>query len=99
MPASVLALSGVVGLALAGMTTLPTTGQYLVIASPGSSLADTINIVQAAGGRLVEQGRWSNIVIAGSARADFASAVRRTGAWLAVAAPSRGGCFTSLLKE
>jgi hypothetical protein len=88
-----------IGLALAGMTTQPNSGQYLVIASPGSNLADTINIVQAAGGGLIEKGRLSNIVIAGSTHADFASAVRRTGAWLAVAAPSRGGCFSPLLQE
>lgn len=92
IPAILLALSGVTGLAFAGVTMRPDTNQYLVIAPPGSSLAETINIVRSAGGGLIQKGRLPNIVIAGSARTDFAHAVRQTGGWLAIAAPARGGC-------
>jgi hypothetical protein len=68
-------------------------GRYIVFAAPGATLADTINLVRDADGRLVQAGRFSNIVIAGSDRPDFAVALRHAGAWLAIAAPARGGCL------
>lgn len=99
LPAVLLALTGLGGLSFAWMTAGTDSGQYLVIAAPGSSLADTVNLVRAADGGLVGKGRFANIVIAGSVRADFPAAVRRAGAWLAVAAPAPGGCIAPLLRE
>lgn len=92
IPAALLLLIGLAGLGLAWVATGTGSGQYLVVASPRSTLADTINLIRAADGRLVEPARFPNIVIAGSSAPDFTAALRRAGAWLAVATPARGGC-------
>ncbi|WP_298396653.1 hypothetical protein [Sphingobium sp.] len=99
LPALLLLGVGLAGLGLASLMDGPDSGWYLVMAAPGSSRADTINLVRAADGRLVQAGRFSNIVIAGSTRPDFPAALRKAGAWLAVAAPARGGCFDSSSQE
>ncbi|MFC3442812.1 hypothetical protein ACFOKF_16685 [Sphingobium rhizovicinum] len=99
IPALLLLGVGLCGLGAASLLDGRQSGWYLVIAAPGSTLANTINLVSAADGRLVQKGRFSNIVIAGSTRPDFPAALRKAGAWLAVAAPSRGGCFDSSQQE
>lgn len=99
LPAGFLLAAGLIGLGLASLTDGPNSGWYLVVAPPGSTRADTINLVSAADGRLVQAGRFSNIVIAGSARSDFPQELRKAGAWLAVAAPARGGCLDPSFRE
>lgn len=98
-PAVVLLLAGLAGLGAAWMTTGATSGQYLVIAPPGSTLADTITMVRVADGGFVEAGRYRNIIIAGSSRPDFPVAMRRAGAWLVVATPQRGGCVGAIMED
>jgi hypothetical protein len=98
-PAALLLALGLVGLAIASLLQASTSGWYLVIAPPGSSLADTINLVRVADGRLVQRGAFSNIVIAGSNRRDFPAALRHAGAWLAIAAPAGVGCMDPSFQE
>ena len=93
MPAALLLLAGLMGLGAASLLRGGVPGWYLVMTPPGSTLADTVNIVIAADGRLVQTGRFPNIVIAGSPRPDFPSALRRAGAWLAIPAPQVAGCL------
>jgi hypothetical protein len=84
---------GIIGLSFASLSDIDADGRYIVLAAPGSTLAETVNLVRQADGRLVQAGRYPNIVIAGSDRPDFAAALRHAGAWLAIAAPARGGCL------
>lgn len=93
IPAVLLLLTGLVGLGTASLLRGGVPDWYLVMTPPGSTLADTVNIVIAADGRLVQAGRFPNIVIAGSPRPDFPSALRRAGAWLAIPAPQVAGCL------
>ncbi|SEI67439.1 hypothetical protein SAMN05518849_101515 [Sphingobium sp. AP50] len=99
LPAALLLFAGLTGLGAASLYGGPDSGWYLVIAAPGSTRAQTINLVSAANGRLVQAGRFSNIVIAGSDRPDFPAALRKAGAWLAVAAPPGGGCLDPSTRE
>lgn len=93
IPAFCLLIIGIVGLSMAALSDIDANGRYIVFAAPGATLADTINLVRNADGRLVQAGRFNNIVIAGSDRPDFPTALRDAGAWLAIAAPARGGCL------
>lgn len=98
-PAALLLIAGLGALAWASTAGGGGTGSYAVIAPPGSTLADGINIVRAADGRLVQPGRFANIVIARSDRADFPDALRRAGAWAVIDAPSPGGCLAPLPQD
>lgn len=93
LPAFCLLIIGIVGLSIAALSDAGANGRYIVIAAPGATLADTINLVRDADGRIVQAGRFRNIVIAGSDRPDFPTALRHAGAWLAIAAPGRAGCL------
>lgn len=99
LPAALLLFAGLTGLGTASLLDGQDSGWYLVIAAPGSTRAQTINLVSAADGRLVQAGRFSNIVIAGSDRPDFPAALRKAGAWLAIAAPPGGGCLDPSTRE
>lgn len=99
VPAALLVTIGIIGLAGASVTAPGGSGRYLVVGAPGVRMADMVNMVSAADGRLIERGRFSNIAIAWSDSADFAAATRRSGAWLAIAAPDGGGCYGSSAKE
>ncbi|MGE4322614.1 MAG: hypothetical protein AB7E60_06235 [Sphingobium sp.] len=92
LPAALLLVTGLAGLAVVSILNGNASGPYLVIAPPGASLADTINLVGAADSRLVQAGRFPNMVIAASDQPDFAATLRKAGAWLAIPAPERGGC-------
>ena len=99
LPAALLLVTGLVGLGVAWIVSGANSGQYLVVAPPGYSLADTIYLVRAADGGFVEPSHFRNIIIAGSNHPDFPAALRRAGAWLVVAAPARGGCVAPILEE
>ncbi|WP_291976857.1 hypothetical protein [Chelatococcus sp.] len=70
-------------------------GQYVVVAAPWADLSQTINVIAAADGGLLEIGGLSNIVIAASTRADFPASVRAAGAWLVFPSPRLAGCFSA----
>lgn len=66
--------------------------QYFVVAPPAWGLARTINELAAADGRLVSQGRFSNIVFASSDQPDFRQMLGAAGAWIVLPVPAQGGC-------
>lgn len=99
LPAGLLLVAGLIALLIASILDGRPDGAYLVIAPSGATLAETINLVRAADGRLVQAGRFPNMVVAGSDRPDFAAAARRAGAWLAIAAPYDSGCVTPSSQE
>ncbi|WP_375194346.1 hypothetical protein [Sphingobium sp.] len=91
-PAALLLLAGLTGLSAAWIMSGSGSGRYLVIASPGASRAQTIDLVRSAEGGLIGMGRFSNMIIAGSNRPNFAAALRKAGAWAVIAMPVRRGC-------
>lgn len=92
VPAAVLLTAGLVGLSMASLSVSGKHGQYLVILSPWSSFGQALDLVGAADGAIVEPGRFRNIVIATSSRADFAKTAREAGAWIVLPSPRLAGC-------
>jgi hypothetical protein len=92
LPAAALLLTVLVALSVGWFATAGNSGQYLVVAPPDATLPDTLNLVRVAGGRLAAAGYFPNIVIAGSSRPDFTTALRAAGAWVAVSVPPQAGC-------
>lgn len=99
LPAAALLLGGLAALSVGWFATARDSGQYLVVAPPNATLPDTLNLVRAAGGRLAAAGYFPNIVIAGSSRPGFTTALRAAGAWVAVAVPPRAGCVGPISQE
>lgn len=99
LPAAALLFAGLGGLGFAWITAGPASGRYLVVAAPGSDMTDMVGMVRSANGGLTAIGHFTNIVIADSDRPDFPVAVRKAGAWLAVAMPDPAGCAGPLLQE
>lgn len=62
-----------------------------VVFGPGTSAAEAVGRVVAAGGMPVRGGAFGNIVVARSDSGDFRSALRRNGAWLLLD-PVFAGC-------
>ncbi len=91
-PATMLGLVMLGALASAYVQPSTNSNQYLVIAPPSWSLADTINLVAQADGRMVRRGRFDNMLFAASSRPDFGSSLRTAGAWFVLATPARWGC-------
>lgn len=92
-PPLALLIFGISGLSAASLFSAPANGQYIIITAPGSSLADTFSVVQAAQGGIIRAGRHSNMVIAASSSPDFAHAARRAGAWLVINPTRLSGCY------
>lgn len=99
LPAGALLVVGLLALQFATFSTAPANGQYLVIAPPGSSVGDTINIIGDARGGLREFTRFSNVVVASSSTPNFAEKLHEAGAWLVLPSPARTGCFTNSSRE
>ena len=85
-------------LAIGAMALMPTerTVHVVVVAPPWYSAAQTMGMIAAAGGRIVEPGRYENMMIAApapdqSAR-DLLAALHRSGAWLTWDAFTLRGC-------
>jgi hypothetical protein len=98
MPAVALAAAGLIGLLAASLAGPGGTGQYLVIAAPWSSFDQTLSLIRAADGGMVQTGGFRNIMVAASSRADFAERARRAGVWLVVPSPRVAGCFSRRLE-
>ncbi len=67
--------------------------QMAVIAPPWYSTGQTIALVAAAGGRVVETGQFANILVAYSDDSHFSSALYGAGAWLVVDPVQLRGCL------
>lgn len=98
LPAMLLLLGGLAALTVASVSSAAEQDTYAVVGPPGSRLADAIDIIRIADGRLVQRGRFANVAIARSSRPDFAQALRRAGAWAVIAAPTQGGCLAPLFR-
>lgn len=96
LPAIMLLLAGLAGLLAASVWPANAKGRYVVLAAPWSRSAETLNLVTAAHGRLIQAGRFSNIMIVASEDADFPDMLRQNGAWLVIASPRGGGCFDTV---
>jgi hypothetical protein len=68
----------------------PRIGEMGVVFAPWTSEAEAIGAVVAAGGRLVNSSRLSNVLVAYAFDEAFEARVRERGAWFTVAA--RGLC-------
>ncbi|MBY9066961.1 hypothetical protein K1X12_08620 [Hyphomonas sp. WL0036] len=99
LPAGALLIVGLLALQIATLSTAPSNGKYLVIAPPGSSIGDTINIIGEAQGGLQKFTRFSNAVIASSSAPNFAEKLHEAGAWLVLPSPVQTGCFTTSSRE
>lgn len=99
VPAAALLFSGLVALAVSWLLSGTSSGQYLVVTAPGSSLAQSVDLVTATGGRIAATSRFANVLIAGSGDTDFAGSMRVAGAWLAIPVPAVAGCGNSSRQE
>jgi hypothetical protein len=66
--------------------------EVAVLLSPRTGLSDAANIIGRAGGQLVADGEFPNLVIAFSKGPDFAAALYRAGAWLVLDPLAAHGC-------
>lgn len=69
--------------------------QVAILFPPGTSQSTMVAAVAEAGGRLVRQGGWSDVLVAGSDRPDFPHRLRVAGAWAVLSPVVAGACFTS----
>ncbi|CAN5367994.1 hypothetical protein BH10PSE18_BH10PSE18_39370 [soil metagenome] len=76
-------------------------GQYAVVAPPWYSVNQTIALIQAADGRIVDTGDYANMAIVHSTKPDFVRALYGAGAWLVIDPLRLRGCigFGSTLQE
>ena len=93
LPACALLIIGLAGLAIAKLMPTGADGQYAVIAPPWYALPQTISLVQAAHGGIVEVGDNGNVVIASSHEPDFVRALYGAGAWLVIDPVRLRGCL------
>ena len=66
--------------------------EVAVLLSPRTGLSDAANIIGRAGGQLVADGEFPNLIIAFSKGPDFAAALYRAGAWLVLDPLAAHGC-------
>ena len=76
--------AGIIG--LVAFHTPPATGEMGVVFAPWVSQGEAMGAVVAAGGRIVDSSRLSNVIIAYAPDEGFQARVREYGAWFAVAA-------------
>ena len=88
-PALFIALA-TISAGLVAYHTPPESGEMGVVFAPWISEAEAVGAVIAAGGRLVNSSRLSNVLIAYAFDDAFEARVRQQGAWFTVAA--RGLC-------
>ncbi|CAH1656884.1 MULTISPECIES: hypothetical protein [unclassified Chelatococcus] len=95
-PCAGLLAVGLIGLTVASLARSSENGQYVIIAAPWADLGQTIGVVAAADGGLLEIGGLSNVVIAASTRPDFPASARAAGAWFVFPSPRVAGCISAL---
>lgn len=67
--------------------------QMAVVAPPWYSMGETVSLVVAAGGRIVETGGFGNVLVAASDDPRFSSELYQAGAWLVVDPIRLRGCL------
>ena len=81
---SVAAFAGIIG--FAALHAPPAAGEMGVVFAPWVSQGEAMGAIVAAGGRIVDSSRLSNVVIAYAPDEGFQARIREYGAWFAVAA-------------
>lgn len=92
-PAIALLVVSALGIFAAALSPTGDGGQYLVIAPFGYDLVQTVELVGAAGGDIVDLGDLANVVIVHSENPRFVRALYRAGAWLVIDPMRLGGCL------
>jgi hypothetical protein len=93
MPAALLLLCSVIGVATIGLAPRSGQTQLAVVAAPWKSLVQTAELVGAADGAVVEAGGLPNVIIAHSDDPGFADALYHAGAWLVLDPILLRGCL------
>jgi hypothetical protein len=93
VPATALLVFGALGISAATLSPSSARGQYAVMAPPWYDLAQTVALVAAAGGDLVDLGGLTNIVVVHSSEPGFVRALYRAGAWLVLDPGLLRGCL------
>lgn len=99
LPAALLLATGLAALMFVSVSASGRAGQYLVVLPPGSGAGETLSVVAAADGALVEPGRFGNIAFAGSPDPGFGRTARAAGAWIVVPSPLLAGCGGTRVRE
>lgn len=96
LPAVGLLLVLLTGLQIATFSERGIPDRYIVIASPGASVNETIRVIGEANGGLQQFTRFPNVIIASSSKPGFPKRLREAGAWLVLPSPLATGCFTEI---
>ncbi|MBS7543566.1 hypothetical protein [Ancylobacter oerskovii] len=94
-PALLLLVVSIPAIGLAALGAGAGTDHVAVVAPPWYGPAQTLALVDRAGGRFVDVGRYGNVVVATVGEGDrrmFLDALSREGAWLTLDAGSLAGC-------
>ncbi|CAO3407692.1 hypothetical protein [Azospirillum largimobile] len=91
VPAILLLLAGAAALPVAVSGAGEPTDTVAAVFAPGTTLAEAMERVLAAGGTPLRGGPFTNIVVARSAHPDFAASLHQHGAWLLLD-PLLAGC-------
>ena len=86
----------VTGLGTAGLTLRPTTvagGPVAAIFPPWWNATESFAAATTAGGNVIRQGAWSNILIVAAPGIDLSHRLRHAGALLLVDPTAIGGCL------
>lgn len=70
-------------------------GTVAAVFPPGTAKPEALAAVIEAGGLLVGEGGWSNVLIVHSDASGFAGRLRRAGAWLVLDPRSAAGCLVT----
>lgn len=92
IPAAALMVGVIAIIAVARLWPSGDRGQYAVIAPPSYDLGQTVRLVRAAGGSIVDVGGLKNVVILHSADKNAVAALYHAGAWLVIDPQLLRGC-------
>ena len=98
LPAIVLLVAGIFGIAAVTLWVASVPGQYLVITRPGLGQADVLDLVYRANGGVLGFGGLSNIAIVASDDPAFKQTVIAGGALFVLPSPRLLGCFSPVGK-
>jgi hypothetical protein len=92
LPAAVLLIVGLLGLAAATLTPSGKGNQYAVVAPPWYSPGQTMTLIQDADGRIAGIDGSTRLMVAHSTKPDFVWDLYRAGAWLVIDPGQLQGC-------
>jgi hypothetical protein len=92
-PAIALLIISAVGIFVSALSPTGDRGQYAVVAPPWYNLTQTIGLVAAAGGDIVDFGGIAAVIIVHSEHPGFIRALYHAGAWLVFDPVGLRGCL------